>query len=287
MTIAPNNEKIAILIDSACDITHELIEKYHMKVIRLHVLYPEKDYIDDLDIEARMVYDRFPEEIPSTSTPGPQDVRDMVDEIKAEGYTHILAFSISSGLSGTYNTVCSVLNEETDIPCFVLDTKNISSGAGVFALWAGSQIEEGRSYEELTELLPKKVRDSKVLYYMDTLTYLQKGGRIGLVTSILGNMLNLKPIISCNEEGVYYTIAKIRGSKQGLSKLFTEVKTFAGDSHCWIILLNGDGREAAEQMRPLLLEGISNGTIIMEKQITASMAVHTGPGLVGIGIFKL
>lgn len=287
MTTKPDNEKIAVIIDSGCDVSRELIEKYHMKVMRLHVLYPEKDYIDDLDIEARMVYDRFPDEIPTTSTPGPQDVRDVVEEIKAEGYTHILAFSISSGLSGTYNTVCGVLNEETELPSFVLDTKNISTGAGVFAIWAGSQIEEGKTFEELKRLLPEKVKDSKIFYYMDTLTYLQKGGRIGLVTSILGNMLNLKPIISCNEEGVYYTLAKIRGSRQGLSKLYSEVKTYAGDSRCWIILLNGDGKAAADGMRPLLLEGIPKGTIIMEKQITASMAVHTGPGLVGIGIFKL
>ena len=59
---------------------------------------------------------------------------------------------------------------------------------------------------------------------MDTLTYLQKGGRIGLVTSIVGNILNLKPIISCNGEGVYYTVAKIRGSKQGMTKLLAEAK---------------------------------------------------------------
>lgn len=282
-----NIEKIALLIDTGCDVSKQFIEKYDIKVLRLHVLYPEKDYSDDLDIEAEMVYDRFPAEIPTTSTPSPREVQDMVEEIKAEGYTHIIAFSISSALSGTYNTVCSVLKEETDIPSFVLDTKNISAGAGVFAIWAGSQIADGRTYKELTNLLPGKVSDSRLFYYMDTLTYLQKGGRIGLVTSIVGSILNLKPIITCNKEGIYHTIAKIRGSKQGLSKLLAEVKACAGDSSCWIILLNGDGKDAADKMRPLLMKEIPKGTLLMEKQITASMAVHTGPGLVGIGIFKL
>lgn len=122
---------------------------------------------------------------------------------------------------------------------------------------------------------------------MDTLTYLRKGGRIGLVTSVVGSMLNLKPIISCNEEGVYYTVAKIRGSRQGLSRLLAEVKAFAGDGPCLTALLNGDGKEAAEELRPKLLAGIPQGTLIMEKAITASLAVHTGPGLVGIGALKL
>ena len=72
------------------------------------------------------------------------------------------------------------------------------------------QLEEGRGFDELKEMLPKKVKDSKVFYYMDTLTYLRKGGRIGLVTSVVGSILNIKPIISCNGDGVYYTAAKIR-----------------------------------------------------------------------------
>lgn len=279
--------KTAILIDSGCDVSDELVQKYGMKVMHLHVLYPEKDYTDGVDILPETVYRRFPKEIPTTSTPSPQDVKDMVEEIKSEGYTHVLAFSISSGLSGTYNTVRHVLSEEPELTSFVVDTRSISFGAGILAVWAAMQLEEGRSFEEVKELLPGKVRDTKVFYYMDTLTYLQKGGRIGLVTSIVGSMLNLKPIISCNEEGVYYTVAKIRGSRQGLTRLLAEAKEFAGDGPCFTALLNGDGQAAADELRPKLTAGIPNGTLIMEKAITASLAVHTGPGLVGIGVLRL
>lgn len=279
--------KTAILVDSGCDVSDELVKKYNIKVMPLHVIYPEKDYIDGVDIFPETIYSRFPGEIPTTSTPGPQDVKDMVDKIKAEGYTHVLAFSISSGLSGTYNTVCGVLEEEKELVSFVLDTKNISFGAGILAVWAAMELEAGRSFDELKEVLPGKVKDTKIFYYMDTLTYLQKGGRIGLVTSILGNILNLKPIISCNEDGVYYTAAKIRGSAQGLSRLLEEVKKFAGDSPCYTALLNGDGLASAEKIRPRLLNEIPNGKLLVEKAITASMAVHTGPGLVGIGALKL
>lgn len=280
-------EKVAILIDSGCDVTDELIRQYHMKLLRLHVIYPEKDYSDDLDITPQMVYSRFPGEIPHTSTPGPQEVKDMVDEIKREGYTHVLSFAISSGLSGTYNTICSVLNEETELTSFVLDTRNVSFGSGVLAVWAAKKLEEGMSFDELVRLLPGKVKDSKIFYYMDTLTYLQKGGRIGLVTSIVGSILNLKPIISCNEEGVYYTVAKIRGSRQGLTKLLSEAKEFAGDSPVWFSLLNGDAAVASSEMQPRLTKEIPNGKLLLIKQIAPSLAVHTGPGLLGIGIMKL
>lgn len=279
--------KTAILIDSGCDVSDELIQKYHMKVMPLHIIYPEKDYIDGVDIFPETIYQRFPREIPTTSTPSTQDVKNMAEEIKSEGYTHVLAFTISSGLSGTYNTVNHVLAEEHELTSFVLDTKSVSFGAGILALWAAMKMEEGMDFDQLTEVLPGKVKECKIFYYMDTLTYLRKGGRIGLVTSVVGSMLNLKPIISCNEEGVYYTVAKIRGSRQGLSRLLAEVKAFAGDAPCLTALLNGDGKEAAEELRPKLIAGIPHGTLVMEKAITASLAVHTGPGLVGIGALKL
>ena len=175
--------KTAILIDSGCDVSEELVQRYHMKVMRLHVIYPEGDYIDDMDITAETVYRRFPREIPITSTPSPQEVQNMAEEIKSEGYTHVLAFCISSGLSGTYNTVSCILNQDKDLTSFVLDTRNISFGAGILAVWAAMELEKGKSFDGLTEILPVKVKDSKVFYYMDTLTYLRKGGRIGLVTS--------------------------------------------------------------------------------------------------------
>ena len=161
--------KTAILIDSGCDVSDELVQKYHMKVMPLHIIYPEKDYVDGVDIFPETIYQRFPKEIPSTSTPSPQDVKNMVEEIKAEGYTHVLAFSISSGLSGTYNTVSHVLSEEQELTSFVLDTRSVSFGAGILALWAAMKLEEGMSYDELTEALPKKVKECKIFYYMDTL----------------------------------------------------------------------------------------------------------------------
>lgn len=279
--------KTVILIDSGCDVSNELIQRYHMKVMPLHVIYPERDYVDDVDIMAETIYQRFPKEIPITSTPSPREVEDMVKEIKSEGYTHVLAFCISSGLSGTYNTVSFILNQEQELTSFVLDTRSISFGAGILAVWAAMELEKGRSFEELTAILPRKVKDSKVFYYMDTLTYLRKGGRIGLVTSVVGSMLNIKPIISCNDDGVYYTVAKIRGARHGQSRLLEEVRAFAGSSPCLTALLNGRGEEAARDLRPRLVADIPNGRLIMEKAITASLAVHTGPGLVGIGVLRI
>lgn len=279
-----NASKTAIIVDSGCDLPNDLIDKYDIRVLRLKVMYGDKIYNDGLDLDPMEVYRRFPDEIPKTSTPNVQEVLDLVEKIRADGYENIIAITISGGLSGTYNTVAMTFGEIDDMKTYAFDTKNISIGGGIFALWAAEKLEAGMSFEDVTSGLERKIYDSKVFFYMDTLDYLRKGGRINPAVAIVGKALNLKPIISCNEKGVYYTVAKIRGSHKGLSKLMDVVTEFAGDRKCRLSVMNGDAADKAEQIKPILKEKVAEGSVVVEKQITATLAVHTGPGLIGIGV---
>lgn len=276
--------KTAILVDSGCDVPQSFVKRCGIKVVRLRVTYTENSYRDGLDLDPREIYRRFSEEIPKTSTPIMQDFYDVVEEIKAEGYENVIGIFISSQLSSTCQTAKMVLEEQEDLRSFVLDTKNISVGAGLLAMWAAVQLENGMSFEQVTEQLPKKMRQSKVFFYMDTLEYLRKGGRIGAVTSVVGSLLKIKPIISCNEEGIYYTVDKIRGAKAGVSKILDLAANMAGDKPAWLALMNGGAPQQADALRPSLVQRIKQGNIVAEGQIAGSLAVHTGPGLIGIGV---
>ena len=282
-----NEQKIAILTDSSADITPEIIDKYDIKVLPLHIMYPEKEYQDGVDIDPLMTYRRFPAEFPNTSTPNLVEVEEKFDQIHEEGYETVIAIRISSGLSGTCNTIRLAAEDYDKMQIFVFDTKNVSVGSGVFAIWAAWKVSRGASYEEVCRGLVDKIYDSKVMFYMDTLKYLQRGGRIGGVASAVGTALKLKPIISCDREGIYYTVAMIRGAKQGKKKLLDEVLKFIGDcKHCWIIIGHGDALEEAKAMEQMLMEKVRGKRILYIKQITATMAVNTGPGLVGVLAFK-
>ena len=278
-----NPSKIALIVDSGCDLPEEVINTYGMKVLRLKIFHEGKEYTDGLDFDPVSVYSM--DVLPTTSTPNMQEVLDMVEEVRSEGYEKIIAITISGGLSGTNNTVAATFNEIEDMETYVFDTKNISIGAGFFAILAGKMIEEGKSFKEIIDKLEKKRLDSKVFFYMDTLENLRKGGRISPAVAIVGKALNLKPIISCTEKGVYYTVAKFRGAQKGISKLIEEAATFAGQNKCMIALMHGGAAKVAAEIKPRIESLIQNGKIIMEKQITGSMAVHTGPGLLGIGVF--
>lgn len=278
-----NSAKTAIMVDSGCDISQEFIEQYDIKVLRLKVLYGDRMYSDGLDIDPLEVYRRFPQEIPTTSTPNMYEVSELVNEIKSEGYEKIIGITISSGLSGTYNAVAMAF-EEKDIETFAFDTKNISIGAGLLAMWAAKKLSEGWTFEAVKHGLNDKINDSKVFFYMDTLDYLRKGGRISPAVAIVGKALNLKPIISCNEKGTYYTVSKIRGQHKGLEKLMDSLKDYIGDKKAYLAIMNGDGTRYLDVIRARIKEMFPQCEVVVDKQITATMAIHTGPGLIGVGV---
>lgn len=278
-----NSAKTAIMVDSGCDISQEFIEKYDIKVLRLKVLYGDRMYSDGLDIDPLEVYRRFPQEIPTTSTPNMYEVSELVNEIKSEGYEKIIGITISSGLSGTYNAVAMAFEEE-DIETFAFDTKNISIGAGLLAMWAAKKLSEGWTFEAVKHGLNDKINDSKVFFYMDTLDYLRKGGRISPAVAIVGKALNLKPIISCNEKGTYYTVSKIRGQHKGLEKLMDSLKDYIGDKKAYLAIMNGDGTRYLDIIRARIKEMFPQCEVVVDKQITATMAIHTGSGLIGVGV---
>lgn len=283
-----NSSKTALLVDSGCDIGEEFARKYDIRILGLKVVYGMEVFSDGIDINPMTVYDRFPNEIPTTSTPNVMEIRDLLDKIKDDGYENVVAVCISGKLSGTYNTVKSVLEEYDGLEGYALDTKNISAGSGLIAMWAATQLEKGMTYSELIEKLPDKVPDSHVFFYMDTLDYLKAGGRIGNVTGFIGKALDLKPVITCNKEGIYNTVTMLRGRKNSVKKLVSIVEKQIGDDcNKWISIMNGKAADKVSEVEEQLLEKFNNMEIVEKKQIVASLAVHTGPGLVGIGVMKV
>ena len=280
-----NSEKIAILIDSCTDVPKEYIDKYNMYTLPLLINYSDGEYRDGIDITAQEVYDRFSTEIPKTSLPNMGIIQDTFKKIIEDGYNKILAITISSGLSGTFNAVRMVAEEVTEAEVFMLDTKNIGIGAGFTPILAGELIEKGLSFDEIKEKLIKSVEDTKIYFCVETLEYLRKGGRIGLVSSVLGTTLNLKPIISCNEDGIYYTVSKARGRKKSLSKALEHAKSIADKySKYNVAVVHGNAKEEADALVKEIKETFPNVEKIFEGQISPALVVHTGPGLIGIGI---
>lgn len=280
-----NKEKIALLVDSGTDVPAEIMSQYGMYMLPLQIIYKDRTYTDKVDITAEEIYQRLPQEIPSTSLPDGETINKIFDRIKADGYEQVLAVTISSGLSGTYNVVRLMGEQRNDLDIFVLDTKNIGIGAGLQAIRAAELLNEGVTWQELKEQLLQEVVRNKVFFNVATLEYLQKGGRIGLVASILGNALKLNPIISCNDEGIYYTVAKSRGRNKSLDKTVELVKQYIGNHKQFrLAVAQGDALAEAKEMKTRLEQEFPQVKEIFFGQISPALVVHTGPGLLGVGV---
>lgn len=283
-----NSEKIAILVDSGSDVPPNLLERHHIFMIPLKILFNEGEYFDGVTIDATEVYRRLPVEIPKTSLPDGEQIHSILDKIYAEGYRKVLALCISSGLSGTCNMIRLVCQDYPELECCVIDSKNISIGSGIIAVRAAQLLEDGMGFEELCRKTQSMVADSKVFFCLKTLEYLQKGGRIGKVAATIGSAIALKPIISCNEDGFYYPIAKAIGRNPSIKKVLDLAQKFAdGCPKVMLAVMHGDAAEEAESLIEEVKKKIPQGVISVRGQISPALGVHTGPGLVGICVLKL
>jgi DegV family protein with EDD domain len=281
-------EKIAILVDSGSDVPAEYREKYHMYLAPLSVIYHDAQYRDGIDIHPEDVYARFSEEIPSTSLPSPATIAELLKRIKADGYDKVIAVTISSGLSGTFQTVASFGPNPEGLEAFYVDTKNIGIGSGFSAIRAGELIEAGLPFAEVCRQVEDAARHTTLMFCVSTLEYLVKGGRIGLVAGMLGTILDLKPVIACNADGIYDTVARARGRKKSLAIAVDKAVEFAaGAKDFSITVMNGAAKAEAEVLMATLKERLPGYRLAIEGQITPALVVHTGPGLIGIGVQRL
>lgn len=276
-------EKIALIVDSACDLSLETIEEKNIKLLPLRITYSHGEYKDKIDISADEIYDNLEKEVPKTSLPSAKDTNDILDNLEAEGYTHVIAITISSGLSGTFNSIRLALEDHPKLTSHVFDTKILAMPEGIVALEVSNLISKGLSFDEIVSSIPNIRKNIKGFFTINTLEYLKRGGRIGRISGTIGEMLNLKPIVTVDEEGIYYTICKARGRKQSISKLISILKEELEKGKCNVWVLQGGALEEAKALKETIKD-FNNIVNINLSQISPALGVHGGPGLLGLAI---
>lgn len=275
-------EKVGIITDSASDINFLEYNKEYIKVVPMKIIYTDGEFRDGVDITPDEVYSRLSQEIPKTSLPSGEDISNAFEYFRENGFTDVIGVNISSNLSGTSKQFENISLEFEDIKYHQFDTKDLTLSEGLMARFAGELAAKGTQVSELLEKLTQYRSKLNTYFILDTLEYLIKGGRIGKVSGTIGQLLNLKPIIHVGEDGVYHTIDKGRGKSQGKQKLITMLKNMVEDTKYNIYVMHGgaaqEGKEFFEAIRSLNLPNIVSLTF---GQITPSLGVHTGMGLIG------
>lgn len=279
-------EKIALITDSTTGLLERDIDEYGIHVIRLKVIYKEREYVDGIEITPEEVYDRLDEEVPTTSMPSVQEIMNLYEKLVDEGYTHAIVMPISSGLSGTINSFVGASEHYKDkLKFFIFDTKIISMAVGLSVLKVAKMIKENKSFDYICNQIPILREKTKMFFTVDTLEYLIKGGRIGKISGSIGEFLNLKPIIMMNEEGKYTTYSKVRGANKAVNTLIQLAHDILDKAKGTAVIVTGTMLKEAEVLKNTLIKH-PNITFTRIATMTPVVGVHSGPRLLGFAILE-
>ncbi|MBN1122011.1 MAG: DegV family protein [Anaerolineae bacterium] len=277
--------RIALISDSICDIPKQLIEQYQIHIVPLYLIWGKENLRDEIDIDAETFYNRLPVDPihPTTSQPTPRDFIEILEQVKQAGAEEAVIITISNQLSGTYDSATQA-KQAVDIPVHIHDSLSASMGQGWQVLAAARTREAGGSALEMVQAADAIRRKCSLVFTVDTLEYLHKGGRIGGAAKLLGTALNFKPQLYVDHEtGRIEASKKVRTRKKALEEVFqtfvSEVK--AGSGHLRLTVQHGNVEEEAKA----LAQRINDAFAPVELHIgslTPVLGVHVGPGTIGI-----
>ena len=275
---------VRIMADIAADIPQEFVKEHNMKIIPFYINIGEESILADINYAPEEFYElvKQSELVPKTSQCPPAMVEEYFREAAKEGDS-VIYVSISSNASGTNNTanmIASQLNEE-GLDITVVDSKSFSMAIGKAVMDAVLMAESGASKEEIVSFLNEAYERDTAYFIVDDLHYLKKGGRIKASSAIIGDLLDIKPVLFINE-GLVEVYAKVRGTKKAISKLVDEVAEKMDDPENGdIIVLHADAKDKADIMVKFLEKKFNSKNITVLK-VGPIITAHAGVGVMGI-----
>jgi len=276
-------KKIALVTDSTADLTEEIQKKYNIHVVPLKVRFKDKEYLDG-ELTSEEFYKKLEQEkeLPVTSQPSPEDFANMYRKLLKD-HDEIISIHISSGLSGTVNAA-HLAKQSLNGNIHIVDSKTISLGIGLMVTEAARNISEGLSALQIVEGLSKVRKNIETLFTLNTLEYLQKGGRIGRVQGVMGALLNIKPVIRVGDDGIYHTYKKARSQERALNSIVQAFKELArGRKYVRLAVAHGAAHQAGIYLKEALENALQLKANIFT-QVGPVIGAHTGPGTVGAAV---
>lgn len=273
-------KSIAIVTDSTADIPREQAAAWGVTVIPLTVNFGMQQYLDGIEIQSDQFYQMLAgaDPLPTTSQPSPAEFQQVYERLLKD-HDSIISIHLSAGLSGTLGSAAAA-KDMVDGEIHLVDSQSISVGIGLLVAEAVDLVKQGLSAPAIVEQLLIARGKIEVLFTLDTLEYLHKGGRIGRVQAIMGSLLNIKPIIRV-VDGVYVPAGKARRQEQALKVMAELFTTLAeGKKVKRISVAHGLAPAAAEQLARLLEQTFHPEASFLA-QVGPVIGVHTGPGTIG------
>lgn len=284
--------KIGILTDSTADLSDEIMSEYEIEYIPLFVNFGEEVYKDREEISAAGFFKKLKshEEIPHTSKPSIGLFIEKYQQMLKK-YDHIISIHLSAALSSTIESAELAAREVDGNKITVFDSASISLGLGMLVVLTAEMIRAGKSLDYIINNL-NKARENLFLYFtVKNLDYMEKGGRIGKASSLLGSIFNINPIISIStENGKVEPIRKVRGKHKAMQKLKEiTLEKISEQNNVWLGFAHGDRLDDLEEFKSSLLNSIDDNKTnfrTFSSRISATLGSHVGPSVYAVIILR-
>lgn len=280
--------KIALLTDSTCDLSQEIIDYYQINVVPINLNFGERHYLDKVTIQPEQFYDLLETEaeFPKTSQINESAFTNIYSQL-ASHYDAVISIHLTGQFSGTYaNSVKAAkrIEKEFNKPIYVVDSRNLSGALGLLVLKAAEDIESGRTPEAIVESLESDISRAKIFVSVKDLKYMIKGGRVSKPAGIIAGLLRINPVISMKEDGKSYLFGNSFSQKGSLQKTYRHIEKISRNNTIWNYIIlhahNPSGAEAAV----IRMKEITGKEPVSVVDISPVIGMHAGNGSIAISL---
>ena len=279
--------QIGIVADSTCDLGPDELARMGVRMVALTIHFGDEHFADWTDLTPDAFYPMLvaSQEVPTTSQPSPADFTAAYEELAAEGCDEIVVVTLSSALSGTFDSA-TLAAATSPVPVRIIDGKSASLGTGLIVEAAVEARDRGLDAAGVEAYAAGVARSMRLFFLLDTLDYLVKGGRAGKATGLAASLLNIKPVLEVNADGIIEPFKKVRGRTQAISALVEHIAEDAGRSgRMRMVVLHAANTEDGEQLEAAVRATNADVDIEFQGVIGAVIGVYTGPGAVGVAYY--
>lgn len=277
---------ISIVTDSTSDIPKNLVDKYGINVLPLTVRFGSEEYRDGVDISSEEFYSRLSHStsLPTTSQVTPSSFIELYKNELNKGNS-VISIHISSDLSGTCQSAEFAKKTLNNDRISVIDSRTATIPLGMIVLKAVELVNNGLSHDEVVQKVEEYKKRVRILVVVDTLKYLKKGGRLTRTQALIGDMLNIKPLLTI-ENGKVVLIDKARGQKKAISKIIEIMeKQMVNVPHLYVGVGNALCRDTAEVIKEVIKNRFSD-VEFYDTNVGSVIATHAGPGAFGVAFIE-
>lgn len=281
--------QVGIVTDSTCDLSPKELESLGVTLVPLKVMFGEETFFDWVELEPTEFYKKLAESsvLPKTSQPTPAEFTSAYEALAEKGCDTIVSIHLTSALSGTISSA-TMAAKTSPVPVHVIDTHKVTQALGLVVKAAVEARDAGLDGDAVAARATAVSASMRLYFVLDTLEYLVKGGRAGKAQGLAASLLNIKPVLDMNEEGIIEPFKKVKGRKKAIAELVAHVKEDAAkNGRMRLTLLHACAPELLEELRIEVEASGADVEVESTGLVGAVVGTYAGPRAVGCAYYPI